>query len=395
MDNTLLKNETADLLARLVACPSVNPQGSAPPGPPYGEGALAHLLESLVAPWADEVRTVEVAPGRVNFMARLAGTGPRTLLLDAHADTVSADGMTVAPFEPVIRDGRLYGRGSCDAKAAMAAMLLAMQSVRESGRPPAATVWFTATADEELGCLGAARLTADARKVPGTSFSRPDGAIVGEPTGLAAVYAHKGAHRFRIITRGRAAHSSDPSRGTSAIAQMARVIEAIEGPLAERLRACPHPVLGPATVSVGTIRGGSQVNIVPHRCEIEVDWRVLPGQARPAMAAEVRALLDDLRRQDPRLDYEYEETQWYAPLEEDPHGPLAGVVRVALTAALGRADFTTVPWASNASVFHAAGIPCIVLGPGSTGQAHTADESVALDDVARAVPLYAEIIRRF
>ncbi|HUU09719.1 MAG TPA: M20 family metallopeptidase [Phycisphaerae bacterium] len=381
-------DRAAELLSRLVACPSVNPQRAAPSGPPLGEAAMAQLLAGLLGPWGAWVETRDVAPGRPNFLARFEGADPgRTLLLEAHADTVPVEGMTVAPFEPVVRQGRLYGRGSCDCKGPMAAMLLAIRTVLdERGRPPV-TLWFVSTADEELAAAGARRLMADG--------FRADAAVVAEPTDLDLVYAHKGAYRCRIVTRGRAAHSSDPSMGTSAIRGMARVVEAVEGPLARELAGTVHPVLGPATVSVGVIRGGTQANVVPDRCEIEVDRRTLPGEGPEAVADQFRRTLDALGSGDTPVAYDLEPLEWYPPFEEDREAPLMRLAGAACQKVLGRADFKGVPWCANVGVFKQAGMPCVLFGPGSVRQAHTADESVDLADVVRAAGVYAEIIRRF
>jgi acetylornithine deacetylase len=381
-----LKREAAELLARLVACPSAGPSPGAPAGAAFGEGPMADLLASLVGPWGAETRKVKIAPGRFNFIARFPG-GPRTLMLEAHADTVPAAGLTLAPFEPTVRGGRLYGRGSCDAKASLAAMILAIRSVLESGRRPRPTLYFVATGCEECGGLGARRLVADG--------FRPDAAIVGEPTDLDIVCAHKGAYRCRVTAIGRAAHSSDPSRGINAIARMARIVGAIEGPLARRLARRRHAALGHPTVSVGTIRGGTQVNVVADRCEIEVDRRTLPGEAQEQIAAEIRRAGDAAGKAGPRCRYEFEAYEWYPAFEEDRRGPLARLAAAAARKTLGRARFKEVPWASNAGIFREAGIPSVLFGPGSIRQAHTADEHVDLAQVAPAARVYAEIIRTF
>lgn len=381
--------DAAELLSRLVACPSVNPARGKAAGPPFGEGPLTELLASVLGPWGAQVRRIEIAPGRFNFIARFEGADPRrSLLLETHADTVSADGMTVAPFAPAIRDGRLYGRGSCDAKGPMAAMLLGIrEAVAAGGRPPA-TLHFVATGDEEFGATGAHRLMADG--------FRADAAVVGEPTGLAIVHAHKGAYRFRIVTHGCAAHSSDPRRGINAIARMATIVQALEGPLAVRLAAAPaHPVLTPPTVSVGLIRGGTQINIVPDRCEIEVDRRTLPGESREAVERQCREAVASMASTPAAPDYDFEPTEWYPGMEEDPRGPAASVVAAACEKVLGRAEFRGAPWASNAGIFREAGIPSVVFGPGFIAQAHTAEEYIDLDQVVRAAAVYAEIIRTF
>ena len=383
-----LEDQARDLLSRLVAQPSVNPMRAEPSGPPFGEGAMADCLADLLAGWGAQVERREFAPGRVNLLARFRGErDDRALLLEAHADTVSHEGMTVPPFEPAVRDGRLFGRGSCDCKGPMTAVLLGLKRVLEDrGRPPA-TVTFVATGDEEFGAGGARALMADG--------FRADAAVVAEPTDLAVVHAHKGAYRCRIVTRGRGAHSSEPSSGASAIRMMARVVEALEGPLAEALARRRHPVLGPPTVSVGTIRGGTAVNIVPDRCEIEVDRRLVAGEDAQAIRAEFVRALDALAEADPAFRYDIEEREWYPPFQEDPEGPVARLVRDACERVLGRADLAAVPWSANVGVFRAAGIPCVLFGPGAIAQAHTADESIALADVARAAEVYAEIVRRF
>ena len=387
MSTVTSTKEAGELLARLVACPSVNPAHVPPAGPPFGEGPLVDLLADLVGGWGAETQKVEVSPGRFNFIARFPGTGPRSLMLEAHADTVAIDGMTIEPFNPVVRDGKLYGRGSCDDKGPMAAMLLAIRSMLDSGRRPPSTLYFVTTCDEELGSFGAHHLMAGG--------FRPDAAVVGEPTDMAIVHAHKGAYRFRLTTHGRAAHSSNPSMGASAISPMAAIIQALDAGLAPAMKAQAHPLLGPPTVSIGTIRGGSQVNIVPARCDIEVDCRVLPGETSEGVASQVRAMVDGILKADARLSYGLEDLEWYPAFEQDLAAPIVAATREACRRTLGSDHLAAVPWASNAGVFHAAGVPSVLFGPGSIRQAHTADEHIALDEVVRAAAVYAEIIRTF
>jgi len=382
-----MEDQAAELVARLVARASVDPPAGACVEPPFGEGAMADLLTEILSSWGAQTETVEFAPGRFNFLARFDGVDPgRTLMLEAHADTVPVEGMTIPPFDPVVRDGRLYGRGSCDCKAAMAAMLLAIRRVLDEGGPPA-TLWFVSTGDEEVGGTGARHLV--------DGGFRPDAAIVGEPTDLAVVHATRGGYRCKIVTKGRAAHSSDPSRGVNAITKMARVVRTIEGPFADELAGLSHAVLGSPTVSVGVIRGGEQVNVVPDRCEIDVDRRTLPGETRRAVREQFLRHLEAIAADDPQFAYDLEELAWYPAFVEDREGPVARLVAEACETVLGRTEFKAVPWTANSGIFKAAGIPCILFGPGSSGQAHTAEESVELDQVVKAVDVYAEIIRRF
>ncbi len=371
------------MLTRLVACPSVNPQGRASAGPPFGEAALVEMLSEMLSEWGAGIETREIAPGRPNLIARFGrpGSGP-SLMLEAHSDNVQVDGMTVDPFGAAVEDGKLYGRGACDPKGAMAAMLLAVKQAGGSGELPGA-LYFVSTCDEELGATGAKRLMEDGFRV--------DAAVVGEPTGLAIVNAHKGTVRVRIETRGRAAHSSTPERGVNAIYHMRRVLEAIEGRLAGELASRPaHPALGRPTVSVGTISGGTQVNIIPDRCVIEVDRRSLPAETREAVLREFEDLLADVP------DHALEETQYYPSFEEDPQSLVVRIAGAACEKILGREhQCSAAQWSANAGIFKAAGIPCVLFGPGASAQAHTKDEYVELDQVVRAAEVYAEIIRGF
>jgi acetylornithine deacetylase len=309
-------------------------------------------------------------------------------MLEAHSDTVAVEGMSIPPFEPRVAGGRMYGRGACDDKGPMAAMLLGLRAVldEEGGKLPS-EVYFVSTCNEERGASGASRLMAEG--------FRTDAALVAEPTDLEIVDAHKGVARWRIRTHGAAAHSSRPERGVNAISAMARVIERINGPLAGSLAKKRHPRLGSPTVCIGTIRGGTQVNVVPARCEIEVDRRLLPDETTEQATAELVRELEELKGSAARFKYSIEEIERYPPLEEDPKSPIASAVAAACAKVLGRASFTAAPWGANSGVFKEAGIPCVVFGPGPGRQAHTRDEFVELDQVAQAAGVYAEVIRNF
>ena len=362
----------ADLLAQLVACPSVNPKGVTPTGPPYGEAGMVELLAQLLRSWGGQVQITETAPGRPNLLACFPGKNPkRSLLLDAHTDTVVVDGMVIPPFMPTVRDGKLYGRGACDTKGPMAAMLLGLRRVLDEAGQPPITVWFAGTCNEELGATGAAALMA--------SGFRADMAIVAEPTQLKIVHAHKGAMRADIETSGVAAHSSTPHLGVNAIYKMLPVIARLERmtfPVA-------HPQLGAPTLSVGTITGGSQVNIVPASCRIEVDRRLLPGETREEIARQLAG----------NDDVTCTITEFYPPFEESLDSPVIRLVAEACRRVLGRAEFSTPPYATNAGFYKAAGIPSLIFGPGNAAQAHTKDEFIELAPVVQAVNLFAEIIR--
>ena len=266
----------------------------------------------------------------------------------------------------------------------MAAMLFGLRDVLNRDGQPPITVHVVSTCDEEHGASGARRLVA--------SGLRADAAVVAEPTELSIVYAHKGATRFRITAPGRAAHSSAPERGVNAICCMARCVLALETELARALRARRHPELGSPTVNVGTIHGGSQVNVVPDQCVIEVDRRLVPGESAVSARAEIRRILAaSCAGASGRITIE--PTQFYPPMDGCRDSAVVELASQACRRVLGRAQLATAAYATNAGFFAQAGIPCVVVGPGSIRQAHTADEYIDLASFRDGIRVYAAIIR--
>jgi len=375
MSESAERRAAAELLGRLVGCASINALDGVL-DETHGEGRMAALLKQLLQSWGATVEVRDVLPGRPNVLARFPGLdATRSLMFEAHSDTVPVDGMTVPPFGGRVDGGRLYGRGACDDKGSLAAMLLGLRQYLDAGAPPPVDCWLVSTCDEEVGAAGARALGI-----------RPDMAIVGEPTELAIYSAHKGALRWRVTTRGRTAHSATPEQGVNAIVAMGRVIDRLTGPYAAALAARPHPRLGAPTFSIGTIRGGTQLNVVPDRCEIGIDRRLVPGETASAATAELRAVLAGLA-------VEIEELNQYPAFEEQEDSDVARLATAGCREALGEAAFGVAPWCSNAGIFKAAGIPCVLFGPGSTAQAHTPDEFIELDQVVRAARAYAAMIK--
>lgn len=337
------------------------------------EAEQARQLARFAAGRGAQVTLQEVLPGRVNLIATFAGAAPgRTWLFEAHGDTVPGG----PPFRCDEASGRVWGRGACDTKASLVAMLAAV--VRAAGKGTLrGTVHLAATCCEETGGEGAQALL--------TAGLRPDCAVVGEPTRLEIVRAHKGAWRTRITARGRAAHSSVPREGVNAIVAMAEIIRALESEFAGELAGVRHPVLGSPTLSVGTIKGGRAANIVPDCCQIEVDWRLVPETPS-------EALLERLRRRFPAAEvvpYEF-----YPPFCEPDGSPALLAVSRAVEAETRRpAVLTGAPWAANAGIFQAgAGFPCVIFGPGDIAQAHTADEYVEWPQVEAAARIYERVL---
>jgi len=389
------------LLCDLIAIPSMNPMGRSSLEPPFGEARLAAYLERwfLAAGLAVERRSV--APGQDNLLARLdgsasAGQPERLILFDAHMDTVPVDGMLIDPFCPALRDGRVYGRGACDVKGGMAAMLTALARLSTLPQAQRPTVVMACTVNEENGFSGAEHLVAQLLARPGGLLPRkPDAVLVAEPTGLDVVVAHKGVVRWRCHTRGKAAHSSRPESGENAIYRMARALTAIEhyqSSIVAGLAA--HALCGPATISVGTIQGGVSVNTVPDRCTIEIDRRLPPGET-PVSA---RAHLIDYLDEDAGLGFPLEHEPAYMsgpPLSDESNGPLADRLMAAVRQTRGDCQRLGVPYATDAAFYSAAGIPAVVCGPGDLAQAHTADEWIAVDQLQQAVEIYFHFLQDF
>jgi acetylornithine deacetylase len=379
------------LLSDLVAIPSVNPMGRGLAGPGVLEAGMTDYLEryfaSLGVPWQRQT----VSPGRDNLIARYEAPGARmTLLFDAHQDTVPTDGMTIAPFSPTIDAGRLYGRGACDIKGGMAAMLVAFARLVRERPGGSASVIMACTVDEEFTHTGASRLA--------DSELGADLAIVAEPTRLALVDCHKGAVRWKVGVKGVACHSSTPELGVNAIYRMARVVSTLAEHAATLAKSAPHPVLGPPSLSVGRIHGGVSVNVVPDWCEIEVDRRVNPGESTARALDQVRAdLCGRLEGEDPGAWIEFAPPFVNMPALDPATATAAGWqerVRDALAPVLGRRPaLCGVPYGTDAGPLGAAGMACLVFGPGDIAQAHTRDEWIDLDQLRLAANAYYQIAR--
>jgi acetylornithine deacetylase/succinyl-diaminopimelate desuccinylase family protein len=360
---------TEKLLRDLVALPSVNPAFLPPDHPNAGEGAVQEYLAGVARQAGLAIKFQKVAPGRSNLLARLSPSGAikRRILLVPHVDTVNADPKSLRPR---VLKGRLYGRGACDTKGSIAAMMAAVIEVASQRmRSRETEIVLAFVVDEENAQLGSRVLAASGIKA--------DLAIVGEPTGARVVTAHKGSLWLRIETRGRAAHGALPSLGHNAVHDMARVVDLLEGQYAKSLSRQKHPLLGAATVNVGSIQGGTQPNIVPDHCVIRVDRRTLPGETEASVVKSIGKLIRSIGVQ---ATITGEKSGPTSPLETPSDHPL---VRLFLESAQQR-EPQGVHYFCDASVLAAAGIPSVVFGPGDIAQAHTADEWISLESLELA-----------
>jgi len=365
-----------ELLQDLVSIPSVNPQGN--PGTEYtGEQALGDYVADFLRRLGAEVSLQHVEIGRPNVVASFTPDKPAAHLAFApHLDTVSVAGMTIQPFDPAIEEGKLYGRGATDTKGPMAAALWAVhQWALSPARAHSRIRWsFLALMGEEAGNDGAHALASK-------GFSS-DLMLVLEPTQLGVVTAHKGALWLEIHTSGVACHGSTPEKGRSAIYAMRRVLEVIEEKIIPDMTRRTHAKLGPPTLNVGTISGGSKINIVPDQCRIEIDCRVVSGidpeEFRQYLESELQTVAPDvavrLQRFSAALDTD-ESLPWVRRLGEQARG------------------FTTAPWFSDASVLSGPRCPAICIGPGSIAQAHTKDEYILLSDLEEGAEFFQRWIR--
>lgn len=361
------------LLGELIALPSVNPAFLPGVERLTGETRVADFLAATAASAGLAVDFQEVRPGRRNVLIRYLPPerATRSILLAPHMDTVGTQDGDERVFRPELREGRVWGRGACDTKGSIAAMLQALMETVRGGRAPRRTeIVLAALVDEECHQWGSRALA--------ESGFRADLGIVGEPTRLRVVSAHKGDVWVRLATRGRSAHGARPELGRNAVLAMARGVDLLENGYAAELRKRPgHPLLGRPTVNVGRIYGGTQPNIVPDRCVIEVDRRTLPGETAEGVKREMVAYL---RRHGVRVTLEDMKGLPAPALETDPGLPR---VRELLRAARRRSTEGVV-YFCDAAVLAMGGTPCVVFGPGDIAQAHTADEWVSVESLEGA-----------
>jgi acetylornithine deacetylase/succinyl-diaminopimelate desuccinylase-like protein len=384
---------TEKLLAELIALPSVNPAFLPPRHPHAGEKRVADFLAVVAARAGLEIEFQSVLPGRSNLVARLLPPNKirQTILLAPHLDTVGADG---TKFIPQRRNGRLYGRGACDTKGSVAAMLSALcELANDKSRPLETEIVFAGLIDEEHAQAGSRALVRSSafRRLGGSSNRLKAGpqtalAIVGEPTKLQVVTAHKGSLWLELETRGKAAHGATPQFGKNAVHEMARIVDLLETDYAARLRKRKHPPLCAATVNVGTISGGAQPNIVPDRCKITVDRRTLPGETDAGVQREIAAFL---RARKLSAKISSAKLVPALPLETNHRLPL--VQKFLKTA--GQMKPLGVHFFCDAAVLSGGGIPSVVFGPGDVAQAHTADEWISLAELERGKDLILKFLK--
>ncbi len=372
-----MSSEVVELCCNLVSQSSVNPQAKDYSNLPYGEQRMADFVYTWLAKNGLHPQRQTVTPGRENIFARAEGADrARTLLLAAHMDTVDVQGMTVEPFTPKLADGKIYGRGSCDDKGPLAALMIAFRDRVKKGGLPYNLV-LLATCGEEYDMSGASFFA-------GHCEDKIVAAVFAEPTDMEVIVAHKGVLRLTMQTRGRSVHSSVPETGENAIYTMAQAVTHVEQFAADLSRRPGHPALKQESLAVTIIEGGQQINVIPDRCQARIDWRFLPGRSPRQCRDELAGFLN--RQMAGKVELQL--LNEYHPMETDPAHPVVSALLNAAQQTAGIRKTASVAYATDASAFHGWSIPTPIFGPGSIHQAHTADEYIETEELEKGLAAY-------
>src|SRR5437867_3628363 len=377
-----MSDRTIDILRDLIAIDSVNPSLASGGG---GEAEIANAIAATLRRGGLDVEIQEVAAGRSNVIGILEGRQQgRSLMLCGHMDTVGVAGMD-APFDPVQKDGRIYGRGSQDMKGGLASMIAAILRIAENGGLAAGRMLLAAVVDEEYASIGADALV--------TKW-KADAAVVGEPTDMKIAVGHKGFEWVEITTEGVAAHGSRPADGRDAIVRMGRVLSRLEK-LDRELQACPpHPVHGTASLHASLITGGRELSTYPDQCTLEMERRTIEGEAGQCALNEAEKIIRDLQREDPEFKasarFLFSRPPYLTPSGHIlPQMIESALAKKGKPAVRGGMSFWT-----DAAILGDAGIPSVVFGPRGAGL-HSVSEYVIAEDVITCREVLIELAKEF
>jgi acetylornithine deacetylase len=365
------------LLCDLIRIPSVNP--TIAPAEAHGEQEIAAFATQWLTDRGVRAGFEEAAPGRPNAVGEVGrGEGP-ALVLCAHLDTVGTAGMSIPPFEPGIRDGRVYGRGAYDMKSGVAAVMCAAAALARD--PIEGRVLVALVADEEYASKGAEHFVAN---------HPADGCILTEGSEGKLILAHKGFAWIDVVARGKAAHGSRWDLGRSAIGTMGRITVALEEFDTRELRGRVHPLVGPASMHCALIEGGVGISTYAPECRVQIERRTLPGETPERVTEEIERLVRGIAE-----DAEVKLRFFRAPLLTDRNATVARSVRDSVSAVVGKPpEETGVGYWMDAAVFAAAGIPSVNYGPAGAG-AHEAVEWVDVESVVTCARVLHESAKRF
>ena len=370
-------------LQEMVQIDSVNPELS--PGG-AGEQEMAEYMIQQMRGLGLETNSYELEPKYWNAVGVLKGTGGgKSLMLTGHMDTVGVGDMA-DPFSGEIRGGRLFGRGSCDMKCGLTAVLGAVKALKDAGMRVAGDIYVAGAADEEYLSKGSEQL-AQAYQV--------DGVIVAEPSGFYLVRAHKGFIWFEVNVFGKAAHGSDYEGGVDAITRMGRFLVAFEKLAEAQQNSQADPLLGPPSLHASLIGGGIELSTYPPSCTVKVEWRTIPGQTEEALRGMLEGIIDALKVQDPTFEAEIKTLFVRHPFQVPEDAPIVQSVYRQAEKVLGKApEFAGMGGWADTSLFERAGMDALMFGPKGEG-AHAEEEWADLDSMVDAAKVFAEVILDF
>ncbi len=365
-------------LADLIRINSINP--SLVPGAP-GEVAIATSVADRLRRLGLDVVTLESHPGRPSVIGTLRGAGGgRSLMLNAHLDTVGVDGMP-DPLTPIVRDGKMHGRGAYDMKGSLAACLAAAKALVDANVALRGELVLAAVADEEYASLGTTEV---ARRVP------VQAAIVTEPTELDLCIAHKGFVWLEVETRGRAAHGSRFFEGIDANMHMGRFLARLDHFEQELRLRPPHPLVGPPSLHAPMLRGGTELSTYAARCVLGIERRTIPGETEAGVLAEIAALAEQTGAADPSFRAGVHSLLARNAFEVSPEAAIVRIVGEATARHRGHApSLIGKPFWMDSAILADAGVETVIIGPVGGG-AHTTEEWVDLGSLADLAAILAK-----
>ena len=376
------RDDAVALLQDLVRIPSITGD----------EANVGRFVTDFIRSMGLEVEVLEAAPGRPNLVATWdSGKPGPTLLLNDHLDIIPPGPLeywTHPPFAADIADGMVYGRGTIDTKSGVTTLLMATRALRQSGLPIHGKLRLVFTCDEEVGGEFGAQY------VGKLGYFNADMALVAEPTSLQVEIATKGRLNIEVTTRGVATHGARPWLGHNAIEDMMLVIQRLQV-LYQQIRTREkHPLLGLGALNIGIIEGGTVPNMVPNKCRMEVDRRVLPSEEPAQALQEFQQILDELQREHPKLDASVKQLLWWPGYEVSPDAQIVRVTCRAFEKVTGRTPNvvgkdagTDASWISKLG-----GTPVVMFSPGDGPRAMNADESVRIDDLITATQVVGQVL---
>ncbi len=372
-----------ELLKELVKIDSVNP--TLVPGA-KGEEEIAEYVSQWLKALGIKAKVNKIEAKRANAVGTLKGVGGgRSLMLNGHLDTVGYDYMTIDPLKPVVKEGRMYGRGTFDMKGGFVSSLAALKAVVDSGIQLKGDVVVAGVCDEEFASIGTERVM---------EKTRVDATIIGEPSSLQIERCHKGFAWIDVETKGLAAHGSMWQTGVDAIAKMGGVLGGLEV-VGAKLQKKKHPVLGPGSIHAGKIKGGLELSTYPDKCLLQIERRTIPGEVRKDVELEMEALLKGIAEKDPNFKASYEITFYRGPMDVPESADICQTIVACSKEAIGLTPgFIGGSGWMDTQILWEKGIPAVAYGPSGDG-AHAAVEWVDLDSVVDAAKVQELVIRRF